>query len=198
MQVSQHARFAAWSVTAVVAATLLASPSSAQALYGSLTGNVTDCSGSAVPSGKVEAHSVPGNPQPPMATQANGMPQSSNKTKLDGATISHPWLPRLVAYLPPVEAVETVNVVSNSFDAEQGMAGGAAMNVTIKSGTNSFHGAGWEFLTNSALKARNYFYCLYSCTGDPNRAPKNVQNQFGGMFGGPIIKNKLFFFGHWD
>jgi hypothetical protein len=139
----------------------------------------------------VEAHSDSGNPQRSMVTQANGMPQSSNNTKLDGATISHPWLPRLVAYLPPVEAVETVNVVSNSFDAEQGMAGGAAMNVTIKSGTNAFHGAGWEFMTNSVLKARNYFYCLYSCTGDPNRAPKNVQNQFGGMFGGPIKKNKL-------
>jgi hypothetical protein len=142
----------------------------------------------------VEAHSDSGNPQRSMVTQANGMPQSSNNTKLDGATISHPWLPRLVAYLPPVEAVETVNIVSNSFDAEQGMAGGAAMNVTIKSGTNDYHGAGWEFLTNSALKARNYFYCLYSCTGDPNRAPKNVQNQFGALFGGPIKKNKLFFF----
>ncbi len=105
----------------------------------------------------VEAHSDSGNPQRSMVTQANGMPQSSNNTKLDGATISHPWLPRLVAYLPPVEAVEAVNIVSNSFDAEQGMAGGAAMNVTIKSGTNSYHGAGWEFLTNSALKARNYF-----------------------------------------
>jgi hypothetical protein len=146
----------------------------------------------------VEAHSDSGNPQRSMVTQANGMPQSSNNTKLDGATISHPWLPRLVAYLPPVEAVETVNVVSNSFDAEQGMAGGAAMNVTIKSGTNAFHGAGWEFMTNSVLKARNYFYCLYSCTGDPNRAPKNVQNQFGGMFGGPIKKNKLFFFADWE
>ena len=146
----------------------------------------------------VEAHSDSGNPQRSMVTQANGMPQSSNNTKLDGATISHPWLPRLVAYLPPVEAVEAVNIVSNSFDAEQGMAGGAAMNVTIKSGTNSYHGAGWEFLTNSALKARNYFYCLYSCTGDPNRAPKNVQNQFGAMFGGPIKKNKLFFFSDWE
>jgi len=146
----------------------------------------------------VEAHSESGNPQRSMVTQANGMPQSSNNTKLDGATISHPWLPRLVAYLPPVEAVETVNVVSNSFDAEQGMAGGAAMNVTIKSGTNAFHGAGWEFLTNSKLKARNYFYCLYSCTGDPNRAPKNAQNQFGGMLGGPIRKNKLFFFADWE
>ena len=145
------------------------------------------------------AHSDAGNPQRSMVTEANGMPQSSNNTRLDGATISYPWLPRLVAYVPPVEAVDTVNVVTNSFDAEQGMAGGAAMNVIIKSGTNQIHGGGWEFLTNSVLKARDYFYCLYSCPGgDPNRAPKNVQNQFGAMMGGPIIKNKLFIFGDWE
>lgn len=145
-----------------------------------------------------EKHSESGNPQRSMSTQVNGMPESSNNTKLDGATISHPWLPRLVAYVPPVEAVEVVNVVTNSFDAEQGMAGGAAMNVTIKSGTNEFHGSGWEFHTNSAFKARPYFYCLYSCSGDPNRLPKNVQHQFGGTFGGPIVKNKLFFFADWE
>ena len=145
-----------------------------------------------------EAHSDAGNPQRSMVTQANGMPQSGNATRLDGATISYPWLPRLVAYLPPVEAVETVNLVSNSFDAEQGMAGGAAMNVQIKSGTNEFHGAGWEYHTNSVLKSRNYFYCLYSCTGDPNRAPKNLNNQFGAMYGGAIKKNKLFFFADWE
>lgn len=146
----------------------------------------------------VEVHSDAGNPQRSMATQVNGMPQSSNATKLDGATISYPWLPRLVAYLPPVEAIETVNLVSNSFDAEQGMAGGAAINVAIKSGTNAFHGAGWEYHTNSALKARSYFYCLYSCTGDPDHAPKNLNNQFGVAVGGPIKKNKLFFFSDWE
>jgi hypothetical protein len=146
----------------------------------------------------VEAHSESGNPQRSMVTQANGMPQSSNATKLDGATISYPWLPRIVAYLPPVEAVETVNVVTNSFDAEQGMAGGAAVNVMIKSGTNEFHGSAWEFHTNSAFKARPFFYCLYSCTGDPNRLPKNVQHQFGGTIGGPIVRNKLFFFSDWE
>jgi hypothetical protein len=145
-----------------------------------------------------EVHSDSGNPQRSMATQANGMAQSNNNTRVDGATISHPWLPRIVAYVPPVEAVETVNVVTNSFDAEQGMAGGAAVNVSIKSGTNQFHGAAWEYHNNSALKARNYFYCLYSCTGDPDRAPKDLQNQFGGAIGGPIVKNKLFFFSDWE
>ncbi len=145
-----------------------------------------------------EVHSDSGNPQRSMATQANGMAQSSNNTRIDGATISHPWLPRIVAYVPPVEALEAVNIVTNSFDAEQGMAGGAAVNVSIKSGTNEFHGTGWIYHNNSAFKARNYFYCLYSCTGDPDRAPKDLQNQFGGAIGGPIKKNKLFFFSDWE
>ena len=145
-----------------------------------------------------EAHSDAGNPQRSMVTNVNGMTYSNNNTKLDGATISYPWLPHIVAYVPPAEAVEAVNLVTNSFDAEQGMAGGAVVNVSIKSGTNEFHGAGWEYHTNSQLKARNYFYCLYSCGGDPNHPPKNILNQFGVMAGGPIKKNKLFFFADWE
>ncbi len=145
-----------------------------------------------------ELHSDAGNPQRAMGTNVNGMTYSNNNTKLDGATISYPWLPHIVAYVPPAEAVEAVNIVTNSFDAEQGMAGGAAVNVAIKSGTNEFHGAGWEYHTNSVLKARDYFYCLYSCSGDPNRPAKNILNQFGGMFGGPIKKNKLFLFADWE
>ena len=78
------------------------------------------------------------------------------------------------------------------------MAGGAAINVQIKSGANDFHGSAHEFHSNSHMKARNYFYCLYSCTGDPNQPAKNIANQFGGTFGGPIKKNKLFFFGDWE
>lgn len=138
-----------------------------------------------------EAHSDAGNPQRSLVTNFNGVSYSNNNTRLDGATVSYPWLPHIVAYVPSAEAVEVVNVVTNSFDAEQGMAGGAAVNVQIKSGTNEFHGNVYEFHTNSALRARNYFY--YG--GD---IPKNIANQFGATFGGPILKNKLFFFGSWD
>ncbi|BDC48051.1 hypothetical protein F183_A03670 [Bryobacterales bacterium F-183] len=145
-----------------------------------------------------EAHSDAGNPQRALVSNVNGVSYSNTNTRLDGATISYPWLPHIVAYVPPQDAVETVNIVTNSFDAEQGMAGGAAVNVAIKSGTNQFHGTAHEFHTNSVMKARNYFYCLYSCTGDPNRAPKNIFNQFGGTIGGPIKKNKLFFFADWE
>lgn len=145
-----------------------------------------------------ELHSDAGNPQRAMGTNVNGVSYSNNNTRLDGATVSYPWLPHIVAYVPPAEAIETVNIVTNSFDAEQGMAGGAAINVSIKSGTNQYHGGVWEYHTNSDLKTRNYFYCLYSCGGDPNQLPKNILNQFGGMVGGPVVKNKLFFFADWE
>jgi hypothetical protein len=138
-----------------------------------------------------DAHSDAGNPQRALVTNFNGVSYSNNNTRLDGATVSYPWLPHIVAYVPSAEAIEVVNVVTNSFDAEQGMAGGAAVNVQIKSGTNEFHGNLYEFHTNSALRARNYFY--YG-----GNIPKNIVNQFGATIGGPIIRNKLFFFGSWD
>ena len=146
-----------------------------------------------------ELHSDAGNPQRSMGTNANGASYSNNNTRIDGATVSYPWLPHIVAYVPPAESIQTVNVVTNAFDAEQGMAGGAAMNVTIKSGTNQFHGSAWEFHNNSALKARNYFYCLYTCPGgNPDKPAKNIMNQPGFTLGGPIKKNKLFFFASWE
>ena len=138
-----------------------------------------------------ELHSDAGNPQRAMGTNVNGVSYSNNNTRLDGATVSYPWLPHIVAYVPPAEAIETVNIVTNSFDAEQGMAGGSAINVSIKSGTNEYHGSAHWFHTNSALKTRNFFY-----VGD--RLPKNILNQAGGTFGGPIKKNKLFFFADFE
>lgn len=138
-----------------------------------------------------ELHSDAGNPQRALGTNVNGASRSNNNTRLDGATVSYPWLPHIVAYVPPADAVESVNVVSNAFDAEQGMAGGSAINVQIKSGTNDFHGTAHWFHTNSAVKARNYFFV-------GSGLPKNILNQGGGTFGGPIKKNKLFFFGDWE
>lgn len=137
------------------------------------------------------SHSEAGNPQGALATNVNGASYNNNATRLDGALDTYPWLPEIVAYVPPAESIETVNVVTASFDAEQGMAGGSVVNVAIKSGTNQFHGSAWEYHTNSDLKARNYFY--YG-----NNNPKNIINQFGLNAGGPIRKNKLFFFADWE
>lgn len=138
-----------------------------------------------------ELHSDAGNPQRSLGTNVNGSSYSNNNTRLDGATISYPWLPHIIAYVPPADAVEAVNIVTNSFDAEQGMAGGSAINVSVKSGTNDFHGSAHWFHTNSAVRARNFFNV------NPT-VPKNILNQAGGTFGGPIVKNKLFFFTDWE
>jgi hypothetical protein len=137
------------------------------------------------------SHSEAGNPQGALATDVNGASYNNNATRIDGALDLYPWLPEIVAYVPSTEAIQTVSAVTASFDAEQGMAGGSAVNISIKSGTNAFHGAAWEFNQISALKARSYFY--YGANN-----PKNIVNQFGGNLGGPIIKNKLFFFGNWE
>jgi hypothetical protein len=141
-----------------------------------------------------EANSDAGNPQRAQTLFMNGVSSTGNSTKLDGATISYPWLPVNIAYVPPSEAIETVNVTTNAFDAEQGAAGGAAVNVQIKSGTNSLHGALFERNQNNDMTAVNYF----SHTSPLN---KNVFNQYGFAVGGPIWipkivngKNKLFFF----
>src|SRR5205823_4942223 len=63
-----------------------------------------------------ELHSDAGNPQRAMGTNANGASYSNNNTRIDGATVSYPWLPHIVAYVPPADAIQVVNVVTNSFD----------------------------------------------------------------------------------
>lgn len=100
------------------------------------------------------AHSIPANPSRALTFNVNGATQSNNNTRIDGATSSNAHLPHLTAYVPALEAIETVNVVSNSFDAEQGLAGGAAINVQIKSGANALHGSAFEYHSNQRMKAK--------------------------------------------
>ena len=142
-----------------------------------------------------EANSEAGNPQRAVTLFMNGVSSTGNNTRLDGAMISYPWLPVNVAYVPPPEAIQTVSVSSNAFDAEQGAAGGAAVNVSIKTGTNDLHGVAFERNTNNALAAVNNYFT------HPGRLAKNIFNQYGFAVGGPVWvpkvvhgKNKLFFF----
>ena len=74
----------------------------------------------------------------------NGATTGSNNIRIDGASQYNIWLPHVTAYVPALESIETVNIVTNSFDAEQGLAAGAAVNVQIKSGTNDMHGSALE------------------------------------------------------
>ena len=134
-----------------------------------------------------EQNSAAGSPQRSISFNVNGVSRLQNNTRIDGSSVIYPWLPSNTAYVPPAEGIEEVNIVTNSFDAEQGLAGGAAVNVSVKQGSNEFHGAGWVYDTNSATQARNYFQTT-------PQVPKNILVQYGYSVGGPILKNKLFFF----
>lgn len=140
-----------------------------------------------------ETNSLAGNPQRAINTNVNGLSNQGNNTRIDGAQDAYPWLPANVAYVPPTAAIDSVNVVTNSFNAEQGMAGGAAVNVLVRSGTNHFHGDARWFHTDQNFQARNYFQ---TDTTNPafKKLNRNNQNQFGGSIGGPIVRDKLFFF----
>ncbi len=126
-----------------------------------------------------------------LTTNINGTNRNNNNTKLDGAVNVFIWLPHHTVYVPPAETIETVNVTTNNFDADQGMAGGAAITVVTKSGTNQLHGSAFGYLENSYFGAKNYFFT------DPKK-PKSIRTIPGFTVGGPIIKSKLFFFGGYE
>jgi hypothetical protein len=138
------------------------------------------------------AHSIPTNPSRALEYNVNGTSRSSNNVRIDGASQYNIFLPHVTAYVPALESIETVNIVTNNFDAEQGLAGGAAVNVQIKSGTNNIHGSAFEFHDNQHTKARPWN--LTPINGVPQDKPKRIFNQYGGTVGGPIKKDKLFYF----
>jgi Carboxypeptidase regulatory-like domain/TonB-dependent Receptor Plug Domain/TonB dependent receptor len=92
---------------------------------------------------------------------------------------------------PAPEAIGEFKVVTNNMSAEYGRAAGATINVNYRSGTNRIQGAGWEFLRNTAMNATGFFK-------PPTGKPTLDKNQFGGVIGGPLIKNKAFFFGDYE
>jgi hypothetical protein len=137
-----------------------------------------------------------------MTTNVNGQANTNNSTRTDGATNVNIWLPNHVMYVSPAETIDTVNVSTATFDAEQGMAGGAAITVITKSGTNQFRGSAFEYFNNEKLNATSYSFrpCGFNCnekSGKPNKLPVE-SNMFGATFGGPIVRDKWFFFGSYD
>ena len=99
--------------------------------------------------------------------------------------------------ISPAETIDTVNISTNNFDAEQGMAGGAAITVVTKSGTNEFKGSAFEFYNNDKLNAHAVLLRRQPTAGKPAKPPVN-RNIYGGTVGGPIMKNRLFFFGSFE
>ncbi len=130
-------------------------------------------------------HSQFFNAQSALQTQANGIPRMGNLYQIEGIDDDE-RTGLLQIIIPPAEAIQTVDISTNNFEAELGRAIGAVTNVTLKSGSNAFHGSAFEFIQNSAVDARSYF-------GGP--LGHLSYNYFGGSIGGPILKDKLFFFG---
>ncbi|MGE5200242.1 MAG: carboxypeptidase-like regulatory domain-containing protein, partial [Rhodospirillaceae bacterium] len=124
-----------------------------------------------------------------LRTWVNGVQPNANTTRVDGAVSVNVWLPHHAMYVESAEAIDTVNIATNNFDADTGMAAGAAQTVITKSGTNQMKGSAFYFLNNDALTAISYYNDYFDL-------PENriKQQTFGGTFGGPIMKNKLFYF----
>lgn len=140
----------------------------------------------------VSAHSVATNPSRSLQYNSNGTSSYGNDVRVDGISQYNIWVPENAAYIPSSDAIEVVNVATNSYNPEQGLAGGSSVNVQIKNGTNQLHGDVYEYHYDNGLEARGFF--------DPrngiSRVPKDIFNQFGGSIGGPIKKDKVFFFGN--
>lgn len=132
------------------------------------------------------------------AFSANGLRPAQNNYLLDGIDNNSNAVDFLngtnYVILPPVDAIQEFKVQTADFSAELGRAAGAVMNATIKSGTNSIHGAAWEFFRNDKLDASDWFE---DNTANPVKGELRL-NQFGAMIGGPVIKNKLFYFGDYE
>jgi outer membrane receptor protein involved in Fe transport len=122
------------------------------------------------------------------AYAVNGQRPESNNFMIDGADNVNAVDAGYVLK-PPIDAIAEFKILTHNATAEFGRNTGSTTNIVTRAGSNSFHGAAWEFLRNNAMDASDYF----SHSVQPLK-----QNQFGGTFGGPIIKDKTFFFGYYE
>ncbi len=137
----------------------------------------------AVPAAPGSAGSVRGD----FAFNVNGQREDSNSFLLDGVYNIDPKL-NTFGVKPPVDAVREFEMLTSTYDASFGRNAGAQVNVVLKSGSNAYHGTAYEFFRNAVLDARNFF------APADQKDPRYQRNQFGFSLGGPVIKNRTFFF----
>ncbi len=131
------------------------------------------------------------NPSKSMQFEFNGTTTSGAQIRVEGVSSNNPWQYYNASYVPSIEAVQNVNVATSSNDSEQALAGGAAVNVMLKSGTNATHGAVYAYNINSKFEANNFF-------ANGATVPPLNDNNDGANVGGHVIKNKLFYFGSYE
>src|SRR5215813_12688646 len=119
---------------------------------------------------------------------ANGQRPRDNNYMLDGVDNNETWLQTVVLF-PSVDALDEFKMQTSTYSAEFGHSLGGVVNLQIKSGTNALHGSGFEFLRNSKFDANNFFNNRFG-----RAKPDFSQHQFGGTYGGPIVKDKTFLF----
>ena len=122
------------------------------------------------------------------AYAVNGQRPESNNFLIDGAN-NFSSVDGGFILKPPIDAISEFRILTNGANAEFGHSAGSTTNIITRSGSNSFHGGAWEFLRNDAMDARNYF---------AQQVEPLKQNQFGGTLGGPIRKDKTFFFAYYE
>ena len=137
-------------------------------------------------------NSITDTPGRALQTHINGGNAQTNITRIDGAASVNVWLPHHVGYVAPEETIDTVNITTSAADAEQGMSGSSAITLITKSGTNDIHGSAYEFHDDQHLKARNFFQQVGTAK------PLSIYNNFGATVGGPVVKNRLFYFLSYD
>src|SRR5947209_2611621 len=125
------------------------------------------------------------------AVSVNGGRGRSNNFSVNGGDANDQFV-NLPTVQPSPDSIQEFRVLTNTFDAEYGRNSGSVVNVVTKSGTNSLHGNMYEFFRNTLLNANPY--CFTAVQGIPCDKPKFNQNQFGGTLGGPIVKDRTFFF----
>lgn len=135
-------------------------------------------------------HATSENPQGGIQINNNGQDFGSTNFTMDGMDNNDPVL-GIIVVNPSIDSVSEFKYTTGNFDAEFAQAGGAVIQVITKSGTNALHGSAFEFLQNNIMNARNPF-------SEPNGPPPLRWNQFGGSLGGPIAKDRLFFFGDYQ
>jgi len=118
----------------------------------------------------------------------NGARLTSNNYLLDGVNNVEPFTGGAMI-VPSIDAIQEFRILTNMYDAEYGRGGGSIVTILTKSGTNAFHGSAYDFVRNYLFDARNYF---------APEVPPLKQNQFGGTIGGPIKKNRTFFFASYE
>ena len=125
------------------------------------------------------------------AININGAREDSNNFVLDGVFNGDPKL-NGIGVTPPVDAVREFEVATSTYDATYGRNAGGQVNVVLKGGANQVHGTAYEFLRNDVTDARNFF----AAPSEPS--PQYQRNQFGGSAGGPLVRNRTFFFGDYE